>query len=179
VFLSPATAQAGERQLFTLVVQPERDDVVTTQVEFFPPPQITVDSFLEAEGWERDWTIQSAAGGKNIVQKAVWTRKDVPKEGEEREEAAENAMTFQFLGHVDTSNTYRPRVRQSFSDNSVIDWRGSEGSEHPAPMLAVSSDGDEGGGGTSVLAVVAVVLAGVALVLAGAALAAHRAGLGP
>ena len=55
-------------------------------------------------------------------------------------------------------------MRQTYSDGSVVDWSGPESSDTPAPHVeAVSS---LGGGGSSTLAIVALVVAGVALVVA-------------
>ena len=55
-------------------------------------------------------------------------------------------------------------MRQTYSDGSVVDWSGPESSETPAPTVeAVSS---LGGGGSSTLGIVALVIAGIALVVA-------------
>jgi hypothetical protein len=55
-------------------------------------------------------------------------------------------------------------VQQTYSDGSVVSWSGPESSEAPAPTIKVASS--LGGGGTSTLEIVALVLAGVAVVLA-------------
>jgi len=57
--LSPPVVQAKEPQLFTLVVEPEKDDAVTTIVELYAPPDFRIESFAPSPGWKRDWTIQS------------------------------------------------------------------------------------------------------------------------
>ena len=55
-------------------------------------------------------------------------------------------------------------MRQTYSDGSVVDWSGPESSDTPAPTVeAVSS---LGGGGSSTLGIVAIVIAGIALVVA-------------
>src|SRR5215210_5898067 len=69
--ISPPVVKANESQVFTLVVEPEKDEAVTTIVEFYPPQDFEIESFAPAPGWERDWTIHS---GKGLIQRAVWTR---------------------------------------------------------------------------------------------------------
>jgi hypothetical protein len=57
-------------------------------------------------------------------------------------------------------------VQQTYSDGSIVNWDGSEPSDAPAPTLdAASSLG--GGGGISVVSIVAVILGALGL-LAGA-----------
>jgi hypothetical protein len=97
------------------------------------------------------------------VQKVTWTGGKVPTD----EDAA-----FSFLASTSGSGTYTFDVRQTYSDNSIVDWSGPESSDSPAPTIkAVSTLG--GGGGTSTLDIVALALAAVALVLAGAGLLAR------
>ena len=76
---------------------------------------------------------------------------------------------FRFNASTSGSKTYVFRVRQTYSDGKVVDWSGPESSDTPAPRVkAVSS---LGGGGTSTLAIVALILGAVALVVAVAGLA--------
>jgi hypothetical protein len=65
-------------------------------------------------------------------------------------------------------------VRQTYSDGSVVDWTGPEDSDSPAPV--VEAESSIGGGGSSVLAIVALVVAGVAVVVAGVGLVGGRSG---
>ena len=77
---------------------------------------------------------------------------------------------FRFNASTGGARTYVFDVRQTYSDGSVVEWSGPESSDAPAPsIMAVSSFG----GGTSTLAIVALVLAGVALVLSLASLLAR------
>jgi hypothetical protein len=81
---------------------------------------------------------------------------------------------FRFNASTDSSKTYTFAVRQTYSDGSVVDWNGSESSDTPAPQVeAVSSFG---GGGTSTLAIVALILGAAALIVAILALVGKRGG---
>jgi uncharacterized protein YcnI len=175
--LSPPVVQAGVSQVFTLVVEPEKEEVLTTTVELYPPPDFKIDSFAPSPEWHRDWTVQSGKNG--IVQKAVWTREDEPKNDEELEEESEQDAVFSFVAHPASSKTYTFEVRQTHSDGSVIDWGPSSPAFPPNPSGAsirketptVVAEASLGGGsGTSKLAIVALIVGGLALVVATAAL---------
>jgi uncharacterized protein YcnI len=157
--VSPPVALAKEGQVFTLAVPTEKEGLTTTQVELVPPDGFSIDSFAPSPGWKRD-VQQSGSGEEAVVQKVTWSGGNVP--------TGEDAF-FQFLGSTDASRQYTFNVRQTYSDGSVVDWSGPESSDTPAPVIeATSSLG--GGGGSSTLDVLAVVLGAVALVVAGIAL---------
>jgi uncharacterized protein YcnI len=157
--LSPPVVQAKILQTFTLAVPTEKENATTTKVEFTPPPGFGIDSFVPAPGWKRD--VRSTGSGEEaVVQKVTWSGGKVPTQ--------EDAV-FQFLASTDASKTYTFKVRQTYSDGTVVDWTGPESSDTPAPVVeAKSSLG--GGGGSSTLAIVAIAVAAVALVLAVAGL---------
>jgi hypothetical protein len=77
---------------------------------------------------------------------------------------------FHFLATANESKTYEFDVRQTYSDGSIVDWNGPESSDTPAPTLEARSS--FGGGSSSTLGIVAIVLAGVALLVAVVGLAA-------
>jgi uncharacterized protein YcnI len=153
--VSPPVVKAKESQVFTLAVPTEKEDANTTKIELTPPDGFSIDSFAPAAGWKRD--VQSTGSGEEaVIQKVTWSGGSLPT-GE--------ATDFQFLGRTDASKTYTFNVRQTYSDGTVVAWSGPESSDTPAPLVeATSSLG--GGGGTSTLAVVALVVAGLALVVA-------------
>jgi hypothetical protein len=75
---------------------------------------------------------------------------------------------FQFLAQPSDAKTYRFGVEQTYSDGTVVDWSGPESSAAPAPAIqAVSS---LGGGGTSALTIVALVLGALGLLAGGFAM---------
>jgi len=152
--VSPPVAKAKVLQQFTLSVPTEKEGAATTQIELTVPQGFGIDSFEPAPaGWTQK--VQSKGSGEEaVVQKVTWTGGHVP--------TGEDAV-FRFNASTSGSKTYTFLVRQTYSDGSVVDWSGPESSDTPAPKVeALSSFG----GGTSTLAVVAVVLGGLALVVA-------------
>ena len=157
--ISPPVTKSKTLQLFTLAVPTEKEGATTTKIEMTPPSGFGIDSFAPAAGWKRQLQ-QTGSGVSAVIQKVTWSGGTVPT-GED--------SVFQFLASPDSSKTYTFTVRQTYSDGSVVDWRGPESSDTPAPRIdAVSS---LGGGGSSTLAIVALVVAGIAVLLAGVGLA--------
>jgi uncharacterized protein YcnI len=157
--ISPAVSLAKALQLYTLAVPTEKENLTTTKVELTPPAGFSIDSFVPAVGWKR--TVQQTGSGENTtIQKVTWTGGKVPTE--------EDAL-FQFLASTNAAKTYTFQVRQTYSDGSVVDWTGPESSDTPAPTVE-SKDSLGGGGGTSTIEIVALVLGAVGVVLGGIAL---------
>jgi uncharacterized protein YcnI len=155
--LSPPTVTAKTSQLFTLAVPTEKEGATTTEIELTPPDGFTIDSFAAAPGWKR--AIDQTGSGEEVeVTKATWTGGSVPT-GE--------AATFQFIGEPGAAKTYAFKVRQTYSDGSVVDWSG--GADTPAPTVT-AKDSLGGGGGSNTLATVDFVIATLALVAAAIAL---------
>ncbi|HEY8236269.1 MAG TPA: DUF1775 domain-containing protein, partial [Gaiellaceae bacterium] len=116
-------------------------------------------SFVSETGWKRQ--LQETGSGENaVIQKITWTGGNVPTD--------EDAI-FQFLASPDSSKTYTFAVRQTYSDGSVVDWSGPESSDTPAPVIEAKSS--LGGGGSSTLAIIALVVGGIGVLLGGVALA--------
>jgi uncharacterized protein YcnI len=152
--VSPAVVQAKLAQVFTLAVPTEKENVSTTKVELTPPQGFVIDSFVPSPGWKR--VVQSTGSGEEtVIQKVTWSGGSVPPEDD---------AVFQFLASTDASRSYDFKVRQFYSDGSVVDWSGPESSDTPAPVVEAKSD--LGGGGSSTLEIIALVVAGAALVLA-------------
>lgn len=156
--VSPPVVLKGESQVYTLAVPTEKEGLRTTQVELTPPAGFSIDSFVPAPGWKR--TVQQTGEGENaVITKVVWTGGTVPT----GEDAA-----FSFLGRPADAKTYTFGVRQTYSDGSVVDWSGPESSDTPSPTIDARSS--LGGGSSSTLAVVAIVVGAVGIVLGGLAL---------
>ena len=146
-------------QLFTLAVPTEKEGLTTTKIELTPPSGFGIDSFVSETGWKRQ--LQQTGSGENaVIQKITWTGGNVP--------TGEDAI-FQFLASPDSSKTYTFGVRQTYSDGSVVDWSGPESSDTPAPRIEAKSS--LGGGGSSTLAIIALVVGGIGVLLGGVALA--------
>jgi len=152
--LSPAVALTNHGQLFTLAVPTEKESATTTKVELTPPDGFAIDSFVPSPGWTRD--VKSTGSGEETkIEQVTWSGGHTPTE--------EDAV-FQFLASADSSKTYSFKVRQTYSDGSVVDWSGAESSDTPAPQVEFKSS--LGGGGSNTLAIVALVVGVVALVVA-------------
>lgn len=156
--VSPEVALSKTDQLFTLAVPTEKEGLTTTGVELTPPSGFAIDSFVSSPGWKRE--VQESGSGEDVEITSVWwTGGSVPHE--------EDAV-FQFVGSDDTTNTQSFKVRQTYSDGSVVDWAGPESSDTPAPQVEFKSS--LGGGSSDTLAIVGIVLGAVALLVAVAGL---------
>ena len=153
--VSPTTVVSKKTEFFTLAVPTEKESAATTQVEFTPPSGFSIDSFAPTPGWKRE--AQTTGTGENtVIQKVTWTGGKVPTE--------EDAV-FQFLASTGAAKTYSFKVRQTYSDGTVVDWTGPESSDTP-----IEAKSSLGGGGSKTIGIVALALAVVALVAAVAGL---------
>ena len=105
---------------------------------------------------------QTGSGDSAQIQGVTWSGGNVPT-GED--------SVFQFLASPDKAQTYTFKVRQTYSNGSVVDWSGPESSDSPAPTIETKSS--LGGGGTSTLAIIALAAGVVAIALSLVALLAH------
>jgi uncharacterized protein YcnI len=160
--MSPAVALDKKLQQFTLSVPTEKANLTTTEIELTVPAGFSIDSF---EPPPTGWTMHIQATGSGdsaVVQKVTWTGGHVPTD--------EDAV-FRFNASTSGAKTYTFDVQQTYSDGSVVDWNGPETADAPAPTIEALSS--IGGGGTSTLTIVALVLAGVALLVSLGSLAAR------
>jgi uncharacterized protein YcnI len=159
--LSPPVAKSNVLQQLTLSVPTEEEGATTTQIELTVPDGLAIDSFEPTPGWKR--IEQTAGSGEEaVVQKVTWSGGRVPT-GED--------SVFRFNASLGSNKTYVVDVRQTYSSGKIVDWTGAESSDTPAPRIeAVSS---LGGGGTTLLSIIALVVGGVAIVIGIAALAAR------
>jgi uncharacterized protein YcnI len=164
--ISPPVSLANTLQLYSLAVPTEKANAFTTKVVLTVPTGFSIDSFVPAPGWSRVLQ-QSGSGASAVIQQVTWTGGHVP--------TGEDAL-FQFLGEPASSGTYSFQVVQTYSDGSIVDWNGSESSANPAPTIEAKSS--LGGGGTSTLTIVALVVGGVGVVLGVVALFARAGGEG-
>jgi uncharacterized protein YcnI len=156
--VSPAVALEKVGQVFTLAVPTEKENVTTTQIELTPPSGFAIDSFVPSPGWKRE--VQSTGSGEETdISKVTWSGGNVPTD--------EDAI-FQFIASSDKAGTYAFKVRQNYSDGSVVDWAGPESSDTPAPQVELKSS--LGGGGSDTLAIVALAVGALAALLALASL---------
>jgi len=157
--ISPPVTKSKTLQLFTLAVPTEKEGLTTPKLELTLPSGFGIDSFVSETGWKRQ--LQQTGSGENaVIQKVIWTGGSVPT-GED--------SIFQFLASPDSSKTYTFAVRQTYSDGSVVDWSGPESSDTPAPRIEAKSS--LGGGGSSTLSIIALVVGGIGVLLGAVALA--------
>ncbi len=156
--VSPPAALAKVGQLFSLAVPTEKAGATTTKVVLTLPSGFSIDSFVPTSGWKRV-VRQSGSGDSAVIQKVTWTGGAVPT-GED--------ATFEFLAEPQSSKTYTFGVEQTYSDGSIVDWSGPESSDAPAATIQAKSS--LGGGGSSTLAIVALVVGAVGILLGGFAL---------
>ena len=99
--------------------------------------------------------MQSTGSGDSAtVTKVTWSGGKVPTEED---------SVFGFNASTTGSKTYVFKVRQTYSSGEVVDWSGPESSDTPSPRI--EAKGSVGGGGSSTLGLVALIVAGVALVV--------------
>jgi uncharacterized protein YcnI len=157
--ISPAVSLSNELQLYSLAVPTEKAaPATTTKIVLTVPQGFSIDSFVPSPGWTRQLQ-QTGSGDSAVIQKVTWTGGNVP--------SGEDSL-FQFLGEPATSGTYTFQVEQTYSDRSVVEWVDPETGADPAPTIQVKSS--LGGGGSSLLTIVALVLGAVGVLVGGIAL---------
>jgi uncharacterized protein YcnI len=157
--ISPPVTVSKDLQLFTLAVPTEKEGLTTTKIELTLPSGFGIDSFVPSPGWTRQ--LQQTGSGENaVIQKVTWTGGKTPTEED---------SVFQFLASPDSNKTYTFKVRQTYSDGSIVDWSGPESSDTPSPVIEAKSS--LGGGGSSTLTIIALVVGAIGVVLGGIALA--------
>jgi len=162
--INPAVAKAKTLQPFTLELQAEEETARTTRVEVTFPDGFNVETFAASLGWKRA-AVTEEGGDEQRVLRVVWTG---------GETSPRDDPLFHFTGTIESAKSYGVNVRQIYSDGSVENWSGPEGSETPAAFVeGVSS---LGGGGSSTLDIVALAVAAVALLIAVVALVARGGG---
>jgi uncharacterized protein YcnI len=158
--LSPPVSLAKTLQLYSLAVPTEKANAYTTKIVLTVPTNFSIDSFVPNPGWRRVLQ-QTGSGDSAVIQQVTWTGGHVP--------TGEDSL-FQFLGEPAQAGTYTFQVVQTYSDGSIVTWSGSESSANPAPTITAKSS--LGGGGTSTLTIVALVVGAVGVILGAVALVA-------
>jgi uncharacterized protein YcnI len=145
--VSPAVSVSGKLQLYSLAVPTEKSNLTTTKIVMTVPSGFGIDSFAPPPtGWTQSLS-QTGSGNNAVIQTVTWTGGHTP--------TGEDSL-FQFLAQPSSSKTYTFQVLQTYSDGSIVDWAGPETSAAPAPTIdAVSS---LGGGGVSVLTIIALIV---------------------
>jgi uncharacterized protein YcnI len=156
--VSPAVSLKGQLQLYSLAVPTEKENAFTTKIVMTVPKGFSIDSFAPNPGWQRQLQ-QTGSGDNAVIQQVTWTGGHVPT-GED--------SVFEFLAQPASSQSYKFTIQQTYSDGSIVNWSGPESSDSPAPTIEARDS--LGGGGSSLLAIIALVLAVLALLGTGLAL---------
>jgi uncharacterized protein YcnI len=165
--VAPPIIQKGTDNVFTVAVPTESESTTTTMVELTVPEGFGIDAVMQAPGWQIS-TQKSGSGENADITKITWSGGNVP---------SDMATNFEFVGGVNSAKSYTFTVRQTYSDGTVVDWSGPESSDTPAPVVEAKSDLG-GGGGTSIVTWIALVLGAAALVLGIVALVGRGGGGG-
>jgi uncharacterized protein YcnI len=156
--MSPSISLANELQLYSLAIPTEKANAYTTKIVLTLPKGFSIDSFVPSPGWKR--VERSTGSGDNaVVTQVTWSGGHIPTE--------EDSL-FQFLAQPSATGTYTFHVQQTYSDGSIVNWAGPESSAAPAPTIKVVNS--VGGGGSSLLTIVALVLGALGLLVGGIAL---------
>jgi uncharacterized protein YcnI len=146
--VSPAVSLSGKLQLYSLAVPTEKAGLTTTKIVMTVPNGFGIDSFVPPPaGWTQQ-VQQTGSGDSAVITKVTWTGGKTP--------TGEDSL-FQFLAQPASATTYTFQVQQTYSDGSIVNWSGPESSASPAPTIdAESSLG--GGGGSTVLSIIALIV---------------------
>ncbi|MBV8952662.1 MAG: DUF1775 domain-containing protein [Solirubrobacterales bacterium] len=157
--VSPAVSLSGKLQLYSLAVPTEKDGLTTTKVVLTVPSGFGIDSFVPPPlGWTQQ--VQQSGSGQNaVITRATWTGGKTP--------TGQDSL-FQFLAQPSSAKTYTFQVQQTYSDGSIVNWSGAENSDAPAPTIEAKSS--LGGGGASVLTIIALIVGVLGLAAGGLAL---------
>jgi uncharacterized protein YcnI len=157
--ISPAVSVYNKLQLYSLAVPTEKEGLTTSKIVMTVPSGFGIDSFAPPPpGW-RMQVAQTGSGDNAVVTKVTWTGGRTP--------TGEDSL-FQFLAQPASAKTYTFQVEQTYSDGSIVNWAGPESSEAPAPTIEAASS--LGGGGTSTLTIIALIVAVLAVLVGGFAL---------
>ncbi len=164
--VSPAVSLSGKLQLYSLAVPTEKSGLTTTKIVMTVPNGFGIDSFVPPPaGWTQQ-VQQTGSGDSAVITKVTWTGGKTP--------TGEDSL-FQFLAQPASAKTYTFQVEQTYSDGSIVNWSGSESSASPAPTIeAESSLG--GGGGSTLLSIIALIVGTLGLLAGGYALVNRTSG---
>ena len=163
--ISPKVSLSGKLQLYSLAVPTEKEGATTTKIVMTVPSGFAIDSFVPPPaGWTQQ-VQQTGSGESAVITKVTWTGGKTP--------TGQDSL-FQFLAQPASAKTYTFQVQQTYSDGSIVNWAGSESSESPAPTIEAKSS--IGGGSSSLLSIIALILGVLGLLAGGFALISRGTG---
>jgi uncharacterized protein len=157
--ISPAVSLSGKLQLYSLAVPTEKSGLTTTKLVMTVPSGFGIDSFVPPPPPWHMSVAQTGTGDNAVITKVTWTGGKTP--------TGEDSL-FQFLAQPASNKTYTFQVEQTYSDGSIVNWAGPESSASPAPTIDTASS--LGGGGTSTVSIIALIVGALGLAAGGFAL---------
>jgi uncharacterized protein YcnI len=145
--ITPAEPGPHTRAEFTLRLEEEVDGARTTRVEMAVPAGFSLQAVANDPGWH------GVVAGDLVT----W--------------AGRGALAFPFTGTPGAAGDYAFDVRQTYSDGTVVDWAGTQGSDTPAALVHASE------GGLSTLVIVVFVAGALTILVAAVALLARNRSL--
>jgi uncharacterized protein YcnI len=189
VTLQPNQATAGDFTRLDVRVPNERDNASTTKVELQLPDGFAFASYEPVPGWtvkvkraKLAQPIKTDGEVTEVVKQITWTSKQGIPPGAFQD----FGLSVQVPGKAGDTLTFK--ALQTYSNGEVVRWIGPEGSDNPAPTVALAA-GDapaasaaptsapaqsSDSGGTDTLSVIALIVGALGLAAGAAALLASR-----
>jgi uncharacterized protein YcnI len=122
----PEEVPAGSFEVFTVRVPTEKD-IPTTGVRVEVPEGFTISRVEPVPGW--DYELEEEAG---VISAITWSGAEI---------GATEFQQFDVQGQTpEETGEYSWRAFQTYKDDSVVEWIGSEDSEEPASVVRVTED---------------------------------------
>ncbi|SFJ01904.1 Uncharacterized protein YcnI [Paenibacillus sp. UNC496MF] len=137
VTVQPKQTTQGSYEVFSVRVPSESENVTTTGVKVTVPDGVAISRVEPKAGWKYDLEL---APDTKAVKSVTWTAEGAG--------LAQTEFTdFRISGKVaDDAAQLVWKAYQTYSDKSVVEWVGADGSDHPASVTAVVAGAAEGDG---------------------------------
>jgi uncharacterized protein YcnI len=137
VTVQPKQTTQGTYEVFSVRVPSESENVTTTSVKVTVPDGVAVSRVEPKADWK--YELELAADTK-AIKSITWTA--------EGSGLSQTEFTdFRVSGKVaDDATQLVWKAYQTYSDKSVVEWVGADGSDHPASVTTVAAGTGEGDG---------------------------------
>jgi uncharacterized protein YcnI len=166
--LFPSSVVSGDGQLLQLTVPNEKDNATTSEIQITIPSGFALEHVAPVPGWTATVSgqhdVNGEMGGGNAV---TWKGKL----------AGTELAVLPFTGVPDKDGEYVFKVRQTYSDGSVVEWSGAADSDTPAARIEATAGASSSGSSndsSKTIAIVALVIGALGLLVGGAALVSGR-----
>lgn len=166
--LFPNQIPSGDGYLLNLAVPNEKGNASTTQIQITMPADFDLEHVAPVPGW----TVSVA--GQKMVNGEMGGGNSITWKGKL---SGTELAVLPFSGVPKKAEDYAFKVRQTYSDGSVVVWSGDESSDTPAAHVTATAAASSSGGGSDsskTIAIIALVVGGLGLLVGGAGLVAGR-----